>query len=369
MPWRRRRPRSGSEALHTAPSRRLGPLSRARSVAGQVFVLQLLLILVLIAGAVATLALEAQSQGMEDARRRSLAVAGTFAHAPGVAQAMSSDHATALLRAPAEAARRGSDVDSVVVFDRHGIRLTHPEPALIGKRIIGPAKLVREELAGKTISQTFHASQGLSVVSAVPVTRPDGSVLGGVSVGVKVESVNSVVDRRLPLLLGSGAGALALTTCGTALISRRVRRQTHGLGRREMTRMYEHHDAVLHSVREGVLVLAADGRLLLVNTEARELLGLTPDAEGRHVGELGLEPHLTELLASGRAPHRRGTPCGDRLLAVNSRPRTVTGGPPGAWRRSGTPPSCGRCPAGPRRPASGWSCCTTPGYGSAPTWS
>ncbi|MDX3233084.1 SpoIIE family protein phosphatase [Streptomyces sp. ME19-01-6] len=294
------------------------------------FVLQLLVILVLIAGAVATLALEARSQGMEDARRRSLAVAGTFAHAPGVAQAMSSDHATALLRAPAEAARKGSDVDSVVVFDRHGIRLTHPEPALIGKRIIGPAKLVREELAGKTISQTFHASQGLSVVSAVPVTRPDGSVLGGVSVGVKVKSVNSVVHRRLPLLLGSGAGALALTTCGTALISRRVRRQTHGLGAAEMTRMYEHHDAVLHSVREGVLVLASDGRLLLVNSEARELLELAPDAEGRHVGELGLEPHLTELLASGRPVTDEVHPCGNRLLTVNVRSTDRTGGPAGS---------------------------------------
>ncbi|MGY0056365.1 SpoIIE family protein phosphatase [Streptomyces sp. LZ34] len=330
MSWRRRRPRSGSEALHTPPRRRLGPLSRARSVAAQVFVLQLLLILVLVAGAVVTLALQAQSQGMEDARRRSLAVAGTFAHAPGVAQAMTSDHPAALLRSAAEAARQGSDVDSVVVFDRRGIRLTHPDAALVGKRIIGPAKLVREELAGKTITQTFRASQGLSVISAVPVTRSDGSVLGGVSVGVKVESVNGVVDRRLPLLLGSAAGALTLATCGTALISRRVRRQTHGLGAAEMTRMYEHHDAVLHSVREGVLVLAADGRLLLVNSEARELLGLAPDAEGRHIGELGLEPHLTELLASGRPVTDEVHPSGNRLLAVNVRSTDRSGGPAGS---------------------------------------
>ncbi|MES4908752.1 MULTISPECIES: SpoIIE family protein phosphatase [unclassified Streptomyces] len=294
------------------------------------FVLQLLLILLLVAGAVVMLALQARSQGMTDARRRSLAVAGTLAHAPGVGQAMTSDHPTALLQSSAEAARRASGVDSVVVFDRRGIRLTHPDTTLIGKRIIGPAKLVRQELAGKIISQTFHASQGLSVVSAVPVTKADGSVLGGVSVGVKVESVNSVMTQRLPLLIGSATGAMALTTCGTALISRRVRRQTHGLGAMEMTRMYEHHDAVLHSVREGVLVLAADGRLLLVNSEARTLLGLAPDAEGRHIGELGLEPQLTELLASGRPVTDEVYPCGNRLLAVNLRPTDRTGGPAGS---------------------------------------
>lgn len=38
--------------------------------------------------------------------------------------------------------------------------------------------------------------------------------------------------------------------------------------------MYEHHDAVLHAVREGVLIVDGDGRLLLANDEARRLLGL-----------------------------------------------------------------------------------------------
>ncbi|MBU3868352.1 SpoIIE family protein phosphatase, partial [Streptomyces sp. 4503] len=135
---------------------------------------------------------------------------------------------------------------------------------------------------------------------------------------------------RLPLLLGSGAGALALATGGTALMSGRVRRQTHGLGTVEMRRMYEHHDAVLHSVREGVLVLTEDGRLLLVNDEARELLRLAPDAEGRHIGALGLEPHLTELLTSGRRVTDEVHPCGDRLLVVNMRSTDRAGDPAGS---------------------------------------
>lgn len=301
-----------------------------RSVAGQVFVLQLLLILVLVAAAVAILALEARSQSITDARRRSLAVAETFARSPGVSEAMTSHDPTVLLQSPTEAARKGSGVDSVVVFNTHGIRLTHPDTGLIGKRIIGPAWVVRRELAGETITRIFRASQGPSVVSAVPITKPDGSLAGGVSVGVRVESVNGVVKGRLPTLLGTAGGALALSAGGTALVSGRLRRQTRGLGPAEMTRMYEHHDAVLHSVREGVLVLAADGRLLLANQEARELLGLAPDAEGRHIGELGVEPRLTELLASGRPATDEVYPSGNRLLAVNVRPTDRAGGPAGS---------------------------------------
>ncbi|CDR16287.1 SpoIIE family protein phosphatase [Streptomyces iranensis] len=316
---------------HARPARRrLGPLPHLRSVAGQAFILQLLLILVLVAAAVAAVAADARVHGTVDARRRSLAVAETFAHAPGTARAMSGDESASALESHAEAARKGSGVDSVVVFDTRGIRLTHPDRPLIGKRIVGPAGLVREELRGKAISQTFRASQGPSVVSAVPVTGADGTFLGGVSVGVKIQSVHSTVNRRLPMLLGSAAGALALATGGAALLNRRVRRQTHGLGTAQMTRMYEHHDAVLHSVREGVLVLTADKRLLLVNDEARELLRLVPDAEGRHVGALGLEPHLTELLTSGRCVTDEVHPCGERLLSVNLRSTGRAGAPAGS---------------------------------------
>ncbi|OPF74672.1 histidine kinase [Streptomyces antioxidans] len=316
---------------HARPTRRrLGLLPYLRSVAGQAFILQLLLILVLVAAAVAAVAADARGHATVDARRRSLAVAQTFAHAPGTAQALSGDKPTAALEAHAEATRKGSRVDSVVVFDTRGIRFTHPERSLIGKRIVGPSALVREELRGKTISQTFRASQGPSVVSAVPVTRADGTLLGGVSVGVKIQNVHSTVNRRLPMLLGSGAGALALATGGAALLSRRARRQTHGLGAAQMTRMYEHHDAVLHSVREGVLVLTADKRLLLVNDEARELLRLAPDAEGRHIGALGLEPRLTELLTSGRRVTDEVHPCGERLLSVNMRSTDRAGAPAGS---------------------------------------
>ena len=120
-----------------------------------------------------------------------------------------------------------------------------------------------------------------------------------------------MVEGQLPLLIGLRAGAaLALATGGAALVSRRLRRQTHGLGPAEMTRMYEHHDAVLHAVREGVLIIDDDGRLLLANDEARRLLDLPLDAEGRHVAGARPRPGTAELLASGRAGHRRGAPGG-----------------------------------------------------------
>lgn len=108
-------------------------------------------------------------------------------------------------------------------------------------------------------------------------------------------------------------------------MSRRLRRQTHGLGPAEMTRMYEHHDAVLHAVREGVLIVGRGGRLLLANDEARRLLDLPADAEGRQVDDLGLDHRTAELLASDRVATDEVHLAQDRLLAVNKRSTTPYG--------------------------------------------
>ncbi|MCY7343706.1 MAG: PAS domain-containing protein [Pseudonocardia sp.] len=47
--------------------------------------------------------------------------------------------------------------------------------------------------------------------------------------------------------------------------------------------MYEYYDAVLHAVREGLLLLDREGRVQLVNDEARRLLHLDDDVIGRPV--------------------------------------------------------------------------------------
>jgi serine phosphatase RsbU (regulator of sigma subunit)/anti-sigma regulatory factor (Ser/Thr protein kinase) len=116
---------------------------------------------------------------------------------------------------------------------------------------------------------------------------------------------------------------------GAVVVRRRLRRQTHGFGPTEMTRMFEHHDAVLHAVREGVLIVGGDGRVVLANDEATRLLELPSEVEGRPVAELGLDPGLAELLASGRDATDEVHRAADRLLAVNNRPTAPFGGGPG----------------------------------------
>ncbi|WP_405716794.1 MULTISPECIES: SpoIIE family protein phosphatase [unclassified Streptomyces] len=317
---------SGRGLTDRSPVRELRALLNVRTVAGQVFVFVLGLVLLLVtAGAVALVA-EGRRDATQEARARTLSVAETFAHAPGTAAALDSKDPTAILQPRAEEIRRLTYTDYIVLAGQQGIRYTDPDPALIGKHLTGR---YQEALAGHAYTWTFTGNHGPAVNSVVPVPRSDGSVAGLVAVGITVESVNSVADRSIPFSAAAAAVALALTAGGAAFLSRRLSRQTHGLGPAEMTQMYEHHDAVLHAVREGVLIVGADRRLTLVNDEARRLLDLPSDAEGRAVADLGLAPDTAELLVSGRTVTDEVLRAGSRLLAVNLRPTDAHGGPPG----------------------------------------
>ncbi len=107
---------------------------------------------------------------------------------------------------------------------------------------------------------------------------------------------------------------------GAWLVSRRLRRQTHGMGEREITRMYEYYSAVLHAVQEGLLLVDADGRVQLVNDEARRLLSLDDDVIGRRLDDLGLAPGLVAA-ALGETPETDDLyVAGDRILVVSSSP-------------------------------------------------
>jgi GAF domain-containing protein/anti-sigma regulatory factor (Ser/Thr protein kinase) len=304
------------------PGGRRVSLLNPRSTAGQMFLLQVVIVVLLVLAAVAAVVLQAARDAVQQGRRESVVAAESFANAPGTAQALRGPDPSAVLQPRAEQARKRAGVDFVVVTDTRGIRYTYPYPAEIGKKFVGD---IGSALRGRTVVEQaggppLPAGKGTAVQAVVPVTDPRGTVVGAVSAGITVRNVARLWIPQVPIAFGTGAVALLLAGMGTTFASRRLLRQTRGLTPAELAGMYEHHDAVLHAVREGVLITDAEGRLVLANDEAARLLGLAADAQGRHVGELGLPERLTRLLESPEAVTDQVCLVGDRLLAVNKRP-------------------------------------------------
>jgi len=294
---------------------RLNP--RAWSLARQLFALQVVVVgIVVLAGGGAAYLQERQSS-QDSARARVLAVARSVAASPLVRSALLAPDPSAILQPYTVKVGRDTGTDFVVVMTNKGIRYSHPRPELIGKRFSGH---IDAAVAGGVVLETYGGSFGPSERAVVPVRADDGKVLALVSVGVTRVAVARELAHLLPGLLGAAATALVLAAIGAALIARRLRRQTHGLGPDELARMYEFYDAVLHAVREGLVLLDLEGCLLLANDEARRLLDL-PDAwAGRRLDELGLPAPMTAALDGGREVDDAIHLTARRVLVVNQVP-------------------------------------------------
>jgi two-component system CitB family sensor kinase len=293
-----------------------------RSLASQMLLLQVAVVALAVAAGAALAWLDARRDSAESARQRVLGVAETFAHSPDVVTALRSRDPAARLQPLAESVRRATGVDFVVVMSPDRVRYSHPNPALIGHRFIGNTA---PALAGRPFTETFTGTLGPSVRAVVPVPGEGRPTEGLVAVGITQANISSELARQVPALLGLIALLLALAGFGSLLVSRRMQRYTHGLGPVELTRLYEHHDAVLHAMREGLLVFDRQRKLLLGNDEGARLLRLGPDAEGRPAAELGAPGPLGELLVSGRSVTDELHVTTDAVVVVNQAPVTRRG--------------------------------------------
>ncbi len=290
------------------------------SVAGQTFALQVAVAVLVVAAGLAGAFVQAQRASSTEATARARAVAETVAATPAVVAAVEAagrgGDPTPSLQPFAERVRVESGTDFVVIMSPRGIRYTHPDPSQIGRTFLGH---IEGALAGGTVVEEYTGTLGPSRRVVVPVMA-GSAVVGLVAVGIRTSAVGAQVREQLPGLLLAGLAAAVMSGLGTALVVRRIRRQTHGLGERQLREMYEYYDAVLHAVAEGLLITDLEGVLRLTNDEASRLLDLPPDAVGRRVDSLGLAPTLAAALTDGLTHEDELHVTAARVLVLNQGP-------------------------------------------------
>lgn len=311
--------------------RTIGRMFRPRPLAVQLLALQAAVLLVAIAVIAVFSALHARDLVRERYEHRVLAVARSVAADPQLRAAMSgspgdaSDASVLAVAQPlASAVQESNQALFVVIADRDGIRVAHPEPASVGEPLStdpGPALLGHEYAAVEL------GSLGLSVRGKVPVRSVDGArVVGVVSVGLQESALSADLTAGVLLTALVAAAALAVGVAGSVWLARRVRRQTFGLDSVQIAALLESREAMLHGLREGVLVAGPDGRLRLVNDAAARLLGLTGDvvgADAREVLEDG--PVRRLLLDPDSAAPEATVAVGDRVLVASRTTARVRG--------------------------------------------
>jgi len=293
----------------------MSPTSRSRwSLARQLLVLQLAVLLVLVGAGIGFAYADADRAVNDRAREQSKSVASAVADAPTVATAAASPNPSAVLEPFAVRVQEDTGVDFITIMSPAGIRYTHPNPALIGQTYLGHIDVAQR---GGVQTEIYTGSLGPSVRTVVPVFDGD-RVVALVAAGITITAISAELRERLWPLFGVAAAVLLVGAIGGWLISARLRRQTRGVAPDELSNLFEYHEAVLHSVREGVLLVGRDGRIRLCNDGARALLGFASDPVGRTLGGLGLTPELETALGSAETRPEELHLTDSRVLLVST---------------------------------------------------
>ncbi|MFC9894006.1 ATP-binding protein [Nocardia sp. NPDC127579] len=278
------------------------------TLAGQAFVLQLFVVVLVIAIGAVLAVFDARRTSDRTTEQEVIDVAATMALVPSTLEAVRSADPTARLQAVTEAIRAQTGMDFIVVMAPDRTRYTHTNPHQIGLHFSGT---IDRALAGETFTETFTGTLGPSIRAVTPVRDESGRIVALVSAGVTRARISDELGNQLPKIVGAALAGLLFAAAGSFLLSRRLRRQTHGLAPDELRVMYEQHDAVLHSIHEGLVVFGANEAAEVVNDQARRLLDLSDGPVCR--GDL---PVSMQRLG-GAVVRDEMHVTGDRILLVN----------------------------------------------------
>ncbi len=306
------------------------------SIARRLFVANLLIVVVFIAIVGSATYVDARDRTYDEAGLRMAGIADAIAASPFVLQAADSDDPSSLLQPYAMDVMARADVDFITIMAPDRTRWTHPRSEELGRPYIGS---IDAALRGDDFTEVTAGTLGPSVRTIVPVKDAGGAVRALVAVGVTVGTVDVAFAARLPALLAIGLALLVGGSLASWLLGRYLRRVTRGWGPEQLAQLFAYYESVLHSVREGLILIDTKGKVVMYNDQAAELLGL--DETGSKdptrppsLAELPLDEELRYLFESGRSAKDEIVLSGSRVLVVNQGPAK---GPETAGSRGRTP--------------------------------
>lgn len=291
--------------------------SWSRSLAGQFLAFQLVVVAIVLIAVAAVSVAQSTSEFREVRGLRMIAVAENMASTPIVRDRYSDPFADEFLAPEVDRAVALSGASLAEILGPDGTVRASSDPARIGAQTdLGPSRADE----GRAWFGDAEVDGMHSLIGQVPILSSDGDVLAVASVSEGYPSLwQSFAGAGERLVVYLGLGAL-LGMAASWLLSRRIKRHTRGLEVAEIAGLADHREALLHSIREGVVAVNPDGVITVLNDSAQDLLGIGADAVGRRADEVGLEQAVVDfLLSQANNPNGNGADENDVVIATRSR--------------------------------------------------
>ncbi|PIF22454.1 sensor histidine kinase [Candidatus Pantoea floridensis] len=253
---------------------------------------------------------------------KAMAVARTLADSPEIQRALAYPPNGTRIQPIAKAVEESNNLLFITVTNMDGIRYSHRNPELIGKHFIGED--IEPALHGHENVSVNQGSLAKALRVFTPVFNAQHQQIGVVAIGISLDAVTVQINQSRwsilwTIFIGTLAGAI-----GTFVLVRVLKRILFGLEPYEISTLFEQRQAILNSLKEGVVAMDDQAQVTLVNQAARSLLN-DPMASGMMSGDRiydasVINDHLQHVLHNGRARRDEELNVNGRVLLSNTVP-------------------------------------------------
>ena len=253
---------------------------------------------------------------------KALAVARTLANSPEIRQGLMKKPEESGIQAIAQAVNKSNDFLFIVVTDMQSIRYSHPEAQRIGQPFKGDDILLA--LQGKenvAINRGFLA-QALRVFT--PIYDEHHRQIGVVSIGLELSRVTEQINNSRGSIFWSILFGVLVGLLGTWVFVKVLKRILFGLEPYEISNLFEQRQAMLHSIKEGVIAVDECGEVTLINQAAQDLLDYHKSQDDAQLSTLSHAwskvVDFSQVLHDGTPRRDEEIMVKDRLLLINTVP-------------------------------------------------
>ena len=253
----------------------------------------------------------------DDVKDTALGIARTLADSPEIQRGLMQAPQENIIQPIAQAVTKRNDLLFTVVTDMRGIRYSHPNEALLGLHFIGDD--LTPALEGKENVSVNRGALAEALRVFTPVYDAQHEQIGVVVVGISLNKVEEQIARGRLNAVWTILFSIFMSSMAIWGLVRVLKRILFGLEPYEISALFEQRQAMLQSLREGVLAVDIHGRVTMINQTAREIL-LLPSGKQTENTSAPLLASLRDVSKTGGARQDQEISCNGRLLLCNMVP-------------------------------------------------
>ncbi|WP_010283494.1 ATP-binding protein [Bacillus timonensis] len=145
-------------------------------------------------------------------------------------------------------------------------------------------------------------------------------IVGVVSVGFLKSEIQQNINQKLLKTLLIAIIVLIVGLFGGVLLAKSIRNDIMGLEPHEIASLYRERNAILKSVKEGIIAIDNKGSITLLNKSAKQMLGISNDSINKPIKELLPNTRMLRVLETNMVETDDEMIMNNRVLIVNRMP-------------------------------------------------